>query len=663
LFFRSPYKVYLINVVTLEVIISCFVHIFQLLEECYKILETLHGSRYVAKLDEILEGSLCGFKPEPAESSTSQHQENILSGTRVACSKQLTASIADTDCESSEIGSVPPVSVKASSSAKQECLNLQISEKSFRHVVKCDDKCNVTVTTENPAEACGKKVNGVALTCRALPSKKESCKIHAEGQPIEKYSCKPNSYIKKPKYADSEFTEDNHSDTFEERRLCSCLYEAVSRSTTNEGSEMHVALLESKMKISVDNNETVHITFSSNSNDNCPDTSDISTNSHNFCTPNLPENLTYSRNDLPCVKDVIREHSIPEKLEDKNGKSHYSFLQPSKVQNASVLSLGLQCNNREELPEQQTSPVPEPLHTRFMKIEAIPLKNYLHANEFEEESDFGSHEANRVDHGTHVNIEDKCVDNISLLSNEVQKYGNITSNGPSFMTKCILFIEETAAGKSCISEQLPRHKPQSFISSYDLGCLSMWYEPQFPVWKESSKMDEIYNHYEPMNQSVRRNCHKEKAVCLSESVRRNCHKEKAVRLSESVRRNCHKEKAVRLSEPARRNCHKEKAVHLSESVDCKISDVTRTECISVQKTHAERNTAFDYCGNTYEECRPRDTSDVNADRTLSAYDVPLYQVCGSQSVSFQLFMFSSIRLLPFHRYVQNISVLHMKLAH
>jgi hypothetical protein len=171
------------------------------------------------------------------------------------------------------------------------------------------------------------------------------------------------------------------------------------------------------------------------------------------------------------------------------------------------------------------------------------------------------------------------------------------------MTKDISSIEEAAANKSCISKELPRHEQQIFISSYDLGCLGTLCKPQLPLQKANTRMDEIYNHYERMNESFRRYCHE--------------------------------------LEP----------VSHSESLDGKVNGGNRIDCGKGQKTYAECSIRVDDCGNAYEECKPCDTNHMNEDnlnnRSLSTDDVPLYQAYNFGGVSIQLFMFSFTSLSAF----------------
>jgi hypothetical protein len=137
--------------------ISHFVHLFQLLEECYKVLRTLHGSRYVEKLNRILEENVNGFEKHPAGTNTSQHEENNLSGASVVCGKESSDSVKDTDSKSSERGTLPDVNVNGRPSVKQQCLNLQTIQRNSRGMVNCGDKFNMTVKREDPIEVCGRK--------------------------------------------------------------------------------------------------------------------------------------------------------------------------------------------------------------------------------------------------------------------------------------------------------------------------------------------------------------------------------------------------------------------------------------------------------------------------------------------------------------------------
>jgi hypothetical protein len=109
-------------------------------------------------------------------------------------------------------------------------------------------------------------------------------------------------------------------------------------------------------------------------------------------------------------------------------------------------------------------------------------------------------------------------------------------------------------------------------------------------------MDEIYNHYEPMNESFRRYCHE--------------------------------------LEP----------VSHSELLDRKVNGGNGIDCGKGQKTYAECSIRDGNCGNAYEECKPCDTNHMTGDslnnRTLSTYDAPLNQAYNFGGVSLQLFIFS-----------------------
>lgn len=116
-------------------------------------------------------------------------------------------------------------------------------------------------------------------------------------------------------------------------------------------------------------------------------------------------------------------------------------------------------------------------------------------------------------------------------------------------------------------------------------------------------MDEIYNHFEPMDELFRRNFHE--------------------------------------LEP----------VGLCESLDRKVNGGNRTECGKGKKMHSECNIRADDCGNVYEECKPCDTNHMNGDnlksRTLSTYNIPMYQAYNFGGVSLQLFMFLFTRVSAF----------------
>lgn len=567
------------------------------MEECYIILETLHGSQYVEKLDRILEESLHGFELQTAENSTSQHQENSLSNTSVVCGKQSTDSVEDTYFKSPGIGTLPNVIVNEYSSVNQQCLNVQILERNSRDKVKCGDKFNVTAKRQEPTEVCERKADGFALRWGSPPNDSESFTVYAEGQPI-KNSCKTDSYLTKSKYSISEFMDSIDNTAVGDRGRYSCLYETASMPARNEGNEKHVALLKSKVNISVDNNETVHITFSNKSKHNHPNTSVISTNPHHLCIPNLFENLTYSGTESSCVKDGITECSVHDKLNVENCEICNNFLRPSKTQNQIAPCSGLQRTDCEKLSQHHTAD--EQLQTRsllispttqldllFIKVEAIPLKNDLHRNGLQTESESCTHERKRQVHCTHINKEEKYSVNSTLLRSQLHTYGSPASDTLSCVPKNISSTQETAAKKSCISEQLPRHEQEIFISSYDFGCLQ---GAQLLLQEETTRLAEIYNHYEPMNKSISSNCNK--------------------------------------LEP----------VNLYESLDWKVTGTYRTEC----------NIRVDDCGNAYEECKLRDTNGMNTNsRTLSTYDVPLYQAYNSGDVSNHVFMFSSTRQTAF----------------
>ncbi|PNF38631.1 hypothetical protein B7P43_G02311 [Cryptotermes secundus] len=557
-------------------------NITKLLEECYKVLGTLHGSTYLEKLGRTLEENVHCFEPKPAGKNTSQHQENILFCTSVICGKQSNDSVEDTDHKSSEKGPLPNVTVNGCPSVKQQCLNIQTVEINSRAMVKCGDKFNMSVRREEPI-----KVPLVSNSKRSIS--------YAEGQPT-KNSCKRNSYHTESKYSVSEPTGSIHSATVEGRRQCSCLYETASRSVRNAGSKKHRVLLENKVKISVDNNKTLHITSSINSNDKPPNTSVISTNSHHICIPNFSGNLTNSNPESSYVKDVIRRFSVHDNLKVKNCTIRNSCPQPSKMQIHSIPSLGLQHNNCEKLSEhcnadkqldttfvvnKPTSPVPQPSKALFIKDEAVSLKDDLLTNGLHRKSECCTHEANREVHCTLLNEEEKCSDNFSLVNSQLQKHRSPSSDISSSMTKDISSTEEAAAEKSCIIKQLPRHEQQIFISFYDLGCLGTLYKPHFPLQKENARVDEMYNHYEPMNESFRANYHK--------------------------------------LEP----------VSLYESLDRKVNGGNRTECGKRRKTYSECNIRVDDCGNAYEECKPCDRNHMNGDnlnsRSLSTYNIPIYQ--------------------------------------
>lgn len=571
---------------------SFSVNFFQLLEECYKVLATLHGSQYVEKMERLLDESVHGFEPEPAGNNTSKYQ-NILTDQNTICGIQSTDSVYDSDSKSSEVCTPQVVNKNVSPSVKEQCKfsTLQTVQRNCRNVVNCSDNLKATLKRQQPIHTGRRKAVDITLKCRSCTIIKEKCAVFEVGEPKNNL-CQRN----KSEYSVFKFTNVTQNTIMKDRKRSSCLNETVYGSLENEGSKKDVAWMKDKLKISVDNNvsKPPHVTSLN------------STNPHQVSIPNISRDFTNSGTESSCAKDAIREYSIHDKWKVENDEVSNN-LQPSTVKQQSVLSLAVQDNGCQKLYEHcdadeqldtgplsntSTSPVTPPQKVLCTIIDAPCSQDDLHTNGFQTGSVSCTYEVKREVQYTPQNEEEKCSDNFSFLSYVHYECGSPSCDMPSSTTKEISCTEEAVLNKSHSNEQSRKHKKQIFISFYDLGCLNTPCEPHLPLQKESIKVNEIYSYYEPMNELFRRNCHWFKKISPFESFDRT------------------------------------------------VSGGSRPECGKGQKTDTVYNVRVDDCENAYEECRPYDTNDTDISKSslLSTYeDVPLYQAYNFESVSLHLF--------------------------
>jgi hypothetical protein len=538
------------------------------LDECYKTLARLHGSRYVKEIDRLLNESVHGFEPEPTGKNTSKQEENIMANTGTVCSKQSIDSVDDADLKCSELCAMQGVNENECPTVKDRCkfFSLRSVERGSKDTVKRTD--NTTSIRQKPFQICKKNMIHVALEHRSSPIISERGTV-LEARESNNSFCRRNSYPTKSNKSVFEFTNIIPNTTVKDSKRSSTVCETVRRSLVNEGTKEHKAWQRNKLKISVHNISSLLGTTSANS-----------TRSNHLCEYKSSRNVIDSGSELYCAQDAIRECSI----HDKGTVKHFKFpnsLQSSTAGKNSVLSSVSQdnsCCQEKSEPKTHTSTTLLPLKVQCTTDQAHDSDD-VQTNGFHTGSESSTQEVNTEVKSTTTNEEDMCSDHFHSPSKQLYEHVSPLSSILHSTTNEISHTEEASENKSCNNEKSPKHERTVFISSYDLGCPNIQCKSQLPLQKECVKMDEMYNYYEPMNESFSKNY----PPC--------------------------------------------KPVSPCKSLDRKVSGEGET------KYDIVCNVKSGNCYNAYEECRPRDAG-ISSRSTLATYkDFPLYQAYNFGTVS------------------------------
>lgn len=467
------------------------VNLFQLLDECYKALGTLHGSKYIKELDRIVDESLHSFESEPAQSNVPKHQENIVTDAATFRSKQSSVSVDDTDSKCSELCTVQEVNQNRFSTVRERCkfFDLKSVESYSKDTVKRKD--NVTFNRQKPLQDCKRKVTDTPLNQRSSPIISERRTVFEVGE--ANILCKRNSYPTKSKIPVSEFTNITPNTTVKDREISSSPYQTYYRSIENERSKKHTARLQNKLDISISCNVSKLSGVSSVN----------SIMSSHLCTHNFSRNLTTSGTELSCAKDAIGESSIRDK--QKVGNFNISNnLQSSTMEDRILPSSVLQDNGCQKQSESNVSISTTllPLTVKCTTDKAHTLDE-LSTNGFHTGSETSTYEVQKeIQQHAPPNEEEKCSDRIPFDSKQVYEHVRQSSDMLSSMTKEISHNEEVAGKESYNIEEPQKHEQQIFISSYYLGYPNTTCNPQLLLQKECVKIYEIYNDCKPMNESL-----------------------------------------------------------------------------------------------------------------------------------------------------------------
>jgi hypothetical protein len=576
-------------------------HLFQLFEDCYRLLVKLHKSQYTENIDRLLDKSVRGFERASSGNTISKHQKSASVDPKIGGKKEATDSVRDTDCMTSEVCTLPDVNKHKSLSVKEQCkyFDPQITEKNFRDVVKRGDKCN-TLKRQEYVQRGRKKAVNITSKRRSSQFIKKKCAIFEGGEPhnlCKKQNCYTNS-----SHSASQCTNNISNTTVTEgrRRRSLSTYETVNRSLGNNGSgnEKHIVCSKDKLNISVDNNtKPSPIIRNSTSSDSSSSSRSSSNNSNNNQNNKPPESTppvitdlchfslsNSSRNSTNSGIESLHESGKVEKHESSNK------LQSSAVQNQTIPSSVLQNNCCQKVLEQcdtvtqvgsrlttPTSTGSLPLKVQYTTVKTHSLRDNRDADGLQTESASCTYKVTVEFQCSPPNEEEEPSEHDSSLSNRHYNSGSPSGDSLSSVTKEISFIEELSIDTSNI-EQSPENEQQTSVSSCEPHCTST---AHLPSQEESAETDELRNDYKPMNASFRRNCYQFKPVTPSELLNKDA-------------------------------------------------------------------SGADNCENEYEEIQIRYTSDIHPRKSnsnmLSAYDVPLYQLYDFERVSWKYFSYKLFTL-------------------
>jgi hypothetical protein len=576
-------------------------HLFQLFEECYRLLVKLHKSHFIENIDRLLDKSVRGFERASRGNTISKHQKSVSVDPKIDGRKEATDSVHDTDCMTSEVRTLPDVNKHKSPSVKEQCkyFDPQITGKNFRHVVKRGDKCS-TLKRQEYVQGGMKKAVDITSKCRSSQFIRKKCAIFEGGEPhnlCRKQNCYTNS-----SHSASQFTNNISNTTVTEgRRRSLPKYETVNRSLGNNGSgsEKHIACFKDKLNISVNNNTKPSpiICSSTNSDDSSSSSSSRSSsnNSNNNQNNKPPESTPPVITDL-CHFSLSNSprnstNSGIESLHESGKVESSNKLQSSTVQDQTIPSSVLQNNHCQKVLEQcdtetqvgsrlttPTSTVSLPSKVEYKTIKTHSLGDNQDADGLQTESASCIYKVTVEVQCSPPNEEEEPSEHGSSLSNQHCNSGSPSGDSLSSVTKEISFTEELSIDVSNI-EQSPENEQQTSVSSCEPHCTSTVH---LPSKEGSAETDELRNDYKPMNASFRRNCYQFKPVTPSELLNKDA-------------------------------------------------------------------SGADNCGNEYEEIVIRYTSDIHPGKSnsnvLSAYEVPLYQLYDFERVSWEYFSYKTCHIM------------------
>ena len=574
-------------------------NLFQLFEECYKLLVKLHKSQYIENIDRILDKSVRGFERASRGNTISKHQKSVSVDPKIGCRKEATDSVRDTDCMTSEVRTLPDVKKRNSQSVKEQCkyFDHQTAGKNFRDVVKRGDKCN-TLKRQEYIQVGRKKTVDVTSKRRSSQLIRKRCAIFEGGEPHN--LCKKQNSYTNSSHSASHFTNNISNTTVTEgRRRSLSQYETVNRSLGNSGSgsEKHIGCFKDKLNISVDNNKKPSpIICSSISSDSSSSRS--SNNSNNNQNNKAPKSTPPVITDL-CHFSLSNSYrnstnsGIESLHESGEVEKHESStkLQSSIVQNQTIPSSVLQNNRCQEVLEQcdtvpqlgsrltaPTSTVSLPPKVDYKTIKTYSLGDNGDADGLQTESASCIYKVTVEVQFSPPNEEEEPSEHGSSLSNQHCNSGSPSGGSLSSVTKEVPFTEELSTDTGNM-EQSPEIEQQTSVSSCEPHCTST---AHLASQEESADTDELRNDYKPMNASFRRNCYQFKPVTPSELLNKNA-------------------------------------------------------------------SGADDCENEYEEIQIRYTNDVRSGKSngsmISDYDVPLYQLYDFERVSWEYFFYKTCNIM------------------
>jgi hypothetical protein len=530
--------------VIFKTVLTAYPHnLFQLYEECHKLLEKLHGSRYIENTDRLLDKSVQGFLRESRGNTVSKHQKSVSADPETFCRKEATDSVRGTDCVTSEASTLPDVNIPKSPSVKEQCkfFDHQTVENNLRDVVKHGDKSS-TLKRQEYVQVGRKKAVGSTSKRRASQFIITKCAIF-EGEPH--YLCKRQNCNTVPGRSVPHSTNSSSNTTVTVRKKRSfSKHDTAYRSLGNSrsGSEKHVGWSRNKRNISVDNSKQPSpvlcssISSSSSSNNSNDNSNNNSINNKNnkppkSTSPDTTDSCHFrlsklSRNSTKTGIESVHEGSKVEKHEDSNK------LQSSVVQNQTIPSSVLQNNCCQEVPDKcdtvkqldsglitPTAAVSYPLKVQYKTSRTCSLGDDRDANGFQTENEPCIYEVRIEVQCPPPNEEEELTEDGSSLSKEHYNDGSPPADRLNSVTKEILYTEELFIDiGDGDTEQSPDNEQQIFVISSDHNCTST---ANLPSQVESIKSDELYSDYKPMNESFRRKCYQFKPITTSELLHKN----------------------------------------------------------------------------------------------------------------------------------------------
>jgi hypothetical protein len=504
-------------------------NLFQLFEECYKLLVKIHGPQCIENIDRLLDKSVHGFERDPRGNTISNHQKSFSVDPKIVCRKEATDSVHDTDGMTSEVCTLVHVNKHKSPSVKEqwEYFELKIVEtKKFRDVVKFGDRYN-TLKRQECDKVGWKKAVGCTSEHRPSQFIIKKCAVFEGAGP--RCLCKRQNSYRNSRYSVSHFTDIINISTATDRRTRRSLsvHEIVCRSLGDNaiGSEKHTDFWINKLNISVDNKRKSSPIICSSSSSNNSDNN----NTKNSKPPKSPSLIItdylpkLSRNSTNSAIESFHDSGKVEKHDVSNK------LQSSIVQNQTIPFSVLQNNHCQKVLEEcdavtqldsrliiPTSAGSCPFKVQYKTIKTYSLGDNQDADGLQTESWSCICKVKIEIQCPPLNEEEKLSEHGVSLSNLHYSDGSPSSDMLSSVTKEISYTEELSIDIGNM-EQLPENEELIFVSSCNPHYTS---SAHLPSQEESVETDELYD-YLPMNESFRRNCYQFKPVTPSELLNKN----------------------------------------------------------------------------------------------------------------------------------------------